>query len=57
MTWLCGMAATSAANPQRVFRQPETIDFTFLGQPQHARYYRAFASDSLSRAELADMAV
>ena len=56
MTWLCGMAATSAANPQRVFRQPETIDFTFLGQPQHARYYRAFASDSLSRAELADTA-
>ena len=56
MTWLCGMAATSAANPQRAFRQPETIDFTFLGQPQHARYYRAFSSDSLSRAELADTA-
>ena len=56
MTWLCGMAATSAANPQRAFRQPETIDFTFLGQPQHARYYRAFASESLSRAELADTA-
>lgn len=56
MTWLCGMAATSAANPQRAFRQPETIDFTFLGQPQHARYYRTFASDSLSCAELADTA-
>lgn len=56
MTWLCGAAATSAVNPQRGFRQPETLDFAFLGQPQRAQYYRAFASDSLSRVELADLA-
>ena len=56
MTWLCGAAATCAANPQRGFRQPETLDFAFLGQPQRAQYYRAFASDSLSRVELADLA-
>ena len=56
MTWLCGAAATSAVNPQRGFRQPETLNFAFLGQPQRAQYYRAFASDSLSRVELADLA-
>ena len=56
MTWLHGAAATCAANTQRAFRQPETVDFTFLAQPQQAQYYRAFAADSLSRAELADTA-
>ena len=56
MTWLCGAAATCAANPQRGFSQPETLDFAFLNQPQRAKYYRAFAPDSLSRAELADTA-
>ncbi len=56
MTWLHGAVATCAANTQRAFRQPEAVDFAFLAQPQQAQYYRAFAADSLSRAELADTA-
>ncbi|MGF6147934.1 3-oxoacyl-[acyl-carrier-protein] synthase 2 [Kingella potus] len=56
MTWLCGAAATCAGHTQRASKQPETIDFAFLGQTHQAPYYRAFAADSLSRSEIADAA-
>lgn len=58
MTYLCGQAVTCALNPQSgcARQQPETLDFTFLHQAQQAKYYRAFAETSLSRADVADLA-
>ena len=58
MTYLCGQAVTCALNPQSgcARQQPETLGFTFLHQAQQAKYYRAFAETSLSRAAVADLA-
>ncbi len=58
MTYLCGQAVTCALNPQSgcARQQPKTLDFTFLHQAQQAKYYRAFAETSLSRAAVADLA-
>jgi len=56
VSWVFGTAATSALNPQTDFRRPDAVSYTFLNQPQQAAYFRAFASDSLGRKELADIA-
>lgn len=56
MSWVCGMAATSALNPQTDFRRPDAVSYTFLNQPQQAAYFRAFAGNHLGRKELADIA-
>lgn len=53
MSWLCGTAATCAANPQAAFRRPDTVEFAFLKQTQQAAYFRAFSSPGLSRTEIA----
>lgn len=58
MTYLLGQAATCAPIPQNGCGhvQPETLAFTFLHQPQQAKYYRAFADKALSRAAVVDLA-
>ena len=56
MSWVCGTAATSALNPQRIQTTLMRCLIRFLNQPQQAAYFRAFAGDSLGRKEFADIA-